>query len=166
MPTTSIPSSIKIILNLPAFSVPPWIDGTSDIIEFTCWSLAEMLRFMQRRFAARLRREISRTTVPWTFYMQMKWKTDFTSRTGTLKYIFPEVFCKKGVYKNLQNSQGSTCDGVSFCKDIGAQTLKSATLLKRLQQHRCFPVNFAKFFRTQNLVEDLQRKLHHQYQYP
>ena len=46
-----------------------------------------------------------------------------------------DVFCKKKMFlKILQNSQENTCARVSF--------------LIKLQWHRCFPVNFAKFLRT------------------
>ena len=36
------------------------------------------------------------------------------------------------------------------------QTLQSATLLKKRHSHRCFPVNFAKFFRISFLAETPQ----------
>ena len=47
------------------------------------------------------------------------------------------MFCKKVFSKILQNSQSS------------------ATFLKKRLWHRCFPVNFAKFFRTTFFIEHL-----------
>ena len=44
----------------------------------------------------------------------------------------PEMFCKNGVLKNLAKLTGLRPEGV----------------LKKRLQHRCFPVNFAKFLRT------------------
>ena len=56
-----------------------------------------------------------------------------------ISYLFnekqpPQVFYKKVLLKILQNSQKNTCPRLSF--------------LKKRPWHRCFPVNFAKFFRT------------------
>ena len=45
------------------------------------------------------------------------------------------VFCKKGVLKNL-------------AKFTGKCWLRPAILLKKRIQHRCFPMNFAKFSKT------------------
>ena len=53
----------------------------------------------------------------------------------------PEVFCKKGVLSNSQNSQENT----------GARN----SLLKKSLWHRCFPVNLAKFLRTAFFTEHL-----------
>ena len=57
-----------------------------------------------------------------------------------------EVFCKKGVLKNLAKLTGKhLCWSLFFNKVAG---LRLATLLKKRLQHWCFPVNFAKFLRT------------------
>ena len=48
----------------------------------------------------------------------------------------PEVVCEKGFLKNLE-----------------------ATLLKKKLQHGCFPVNFAKFFRTPFLQNTFRRRI-------
>ena len=55
----------------------------------------------------------------------------------------------------LENSQENTCVRVSFNKVAGQRFVtlllkkrrqRSATLLKKRLQHRCYPANFAKFF--------------------
>ena len=53
-------------------------------------------------------------------------------------------FIKKVFFKISQNSQESTCIGVSFLKKIAAW--RPAALLKTRLQHRCFPVNFLRNF--------------------
>ena len=63
----------------------------------------------------------------------------------------PEVFCKKKVFEDLQN----TCARDSFLVKLQCQRLffnkvadfRPAALLKKSVWHRCFPVNFAKFLR-------------------
>ena len=58
----------------------------------------------------------------------------------------PEVFCKKGVLLNFAKFIGKhLCQSLFFNKVAG---LSSATLLKKRLWHRCFLVNFMKFFRT------------------
>ena len=58
----------------------------------------------------------------------------------------PEVFCKKGVARNFAKFTGKRlCQRFFYNKVAG---LRPATLLKKNFWHRCFPVNFAKFFRT------------------
>ena len=59
--------------------------------------------------------------------------------TVVKKRSYPEVIYKKGVLKNLQNSQENPCASISF--------LIKLRLKKRLW-NRCFPVNIAKFLRT------------------
>ena len=54
----------------------------------------------------------------------------------------PEVFCEKGVLRNVAKFTGNTCARVSF-------------LIKRLW-YRCFLGNFAKFLRTPFLTERLR----------
>ena len=58
----------------------------------------------------------------------------------------PEVFCKQGVLKNFAKFAGKhLCHSLFFNK---VTCLTPATLLKKILWDRCFPVNFAKFFRT------------------
>ena len=65
-----------------------------------------------------------------------------------------EVFCKKGVLKNLAKLTGKhLCWSLFFNKVAG---LRLATLLKKRLQHWCFPVNFAKFLRTPFFIEYLR----------
>ena len=65
----------------------------------------------------------------------------------------PEVFCKKGVLRNIAKFTGKhLCQSLFFNKVAG---LRPATLLKKRLWHRCFPVNFAKFLRTPFFIEHL-----------
>ena len=65
-----------------------------------------------------------------------------------------EVFCKKGVLRNLAKFTGKhLCQRLFFNKVAG---LRLATLLKNSLWHRCFPVNFAKFLRTSFFTEHLR----------
>ena len=58
----------------------------------------------------------------------------------------PEVFCKKGVLRNIAKFTGKHLyQSLFFNKVTG---MRIATLLKKRIWHRCFPVNFAKFLRT------------------
>ena len=58
----------------------------------------------------------------------------------------PEVFYKKGVYKNLSKFTGKyLCQGFFFKKVAG---LRPGTLLKKRLWGRCFPANFEKILRT------------------
>ena len=58
----------------------------------------------------------------------------------------PEVFCKKGVLKNLAKFKGKHLwQGLLFNKVAGP---RPATILKKRFWHRCFPVSFAKFPKT------------------
>ena len=69
----------------------------------------------------------------------------------------PEVFCKKGVLKNLAKFTGKyLCHSLFFNK---VADLSSATLFKRRLWHRCISVNFAKFLRTLIFIENLCRLL-------
>ena len=63
----------------------------------------------------------------------------------------PEVFCKKGVLRNFAKFTGKhLCESLLFNKVV---SLRPATLLKMRLSHWCFPVNFAKFLRTNFLIE-------------
>ena len=65
----------------------------------------------------------------------------------------PEVFCKKGVLRNIAKFTGKhLCQSLFFNKVAG---LRPATLLKKRLWHRCFPVNFAIFLRTPFFIEHL-----------
>ena len=63
--------------------------------------------------------------------------TNWIKNNGLMiKCSRPEVFCKKGVLKNLAKFTAKhLCWSLFF-------------ILKKRLQHRCFPVNFAKFLRT------------------
>ena len=58
----------------------------------------------------------------------------------------PEVFCKRGVFRNFRKFTGKQlCQSFFFNKVAG---LSPAILLNKRLWHRYFPVNFAKFLRT------------------
>ena len=64
-----------------------------------------------------------------------------------------EVFCKKGLLRNLAKFTGKhLCQSPFFTKVTG---LKTATLLKKRLWHRCFPVNSVKFVRTPFFIKHL-----------
>ena len=54
------------------------------------------------------------------------------------------ILCKTLLLKISEYSQKKTCVTISFFD----QDTKPATLSKKRFQHRCFPVNIAKFLRT------------------
>ena len=55
-----------------------------------------------------------------------------------------EVFCKKGVLENFTKFTGKhLCWSLFFNKVAG---LKPECLLRKILQHRCFPVNLVEFF--------------------
>ena len=61
----------------------------------------------------------------------------------TTRSTRPEVFCKKGVLRNVPKlTEKHMCQRLFLNRDAGMRT---ATLLKKGLWHRCFPVNFAKF---------------------
>ena len=53
----------------------------------------------------------------------------------------PEVFCKKGIFKNFAKFTGK-----HLCQSIFLK--KVATLFKKRLWYKCFPMNFAKVLRT------------------
>ena len=56
------------------------------------------------------------------------------------------MICKKGFLRNLVKFTGKhLCQSIFFNKVAG---LRPATLLKKRPWHRCFPMNFAKFYKT------------------
>ena len=62
----------------------------------------------------------------------------------------PEVFCKKGVLRNLAKftSQENTCARVSFLINLQADFIKKQTLTQVF-----FPLNLVKFLRTPFITE-------------
>ena len=66
----------------------------------------------------------------------------------------PEMFCKKGVFRNFIKLTGKhLCQRLFFNKVAG---LRPTTVFKKRLWHRCFPVNFRKFLRTPFLTEYLR----------
>ena len=69
----------------------------------------------------------------------------------------PEVFCKKGVFRNFAKFTGKhMCQRLFFNK---VAVLRPETLLKKSLWHSCFPVNFVKILRTPFLTQQLWRLL-------
>ena len=63
----------------------------------------------------------------------------------------PQVFCKKGVFRNFAKLTGNhLCQSLFFNTDAA---LGPTILLKKRLWHRCFPVNFTKFLRTPFFIE-------------
>ena len=60
----------------------------------------------------------------------------------------PEVFCKKGVLRNLAKFTEK-----HLCQSLFFSCRRPATLLKKRPWHRRFPVNFVKFLRTHFIIE-------------
>ena len=65
----------------------------------------------------------------------------------------PEVFCKKGLLRNVTKLTGKhQCQSLFFNKVGG---LRPTISLKKRLRHRCFAVNFAKFLRPPFFTEHL-----------
>ena len=60
----------------------------------------------------------------------------------------PEVFCKKGVHRNLKKITGKHLFQSLFLNIYKGVGLRPATLLKKRFWHRRFPVNFVKFLKA------------------
>ena len=83
-----------------------------------------------------------------------------------LSYIFPEssdiqkqpseVFCKEVVIKNFANFTGKHLWWSLFLINLQAW---GVSFIKRILQHRCFPVKFAKFLRIPILKNFYERLL-------
>ena len=64
-----------------------------------------------------------------------------------------EVFCKKDFLRNFAKFKGKhLCQSLFFNK---VAELRSATLLEKRFWHKCFPVNFMRFWRTAFFMEQL-----------
>ena len=59
-----------------------------------------------------------------------------------------EVFCEKGVLKNFAKFTGKPLCHSLFLIKLHVWGLRSASLLKKRNLHRRFPLNFAEFWRT------------------
>ena len=62
----------------------------------------------------------------------------------------PEVFIKEAVLKNFAVLTGKQLCWSIFV--IKLQAVRSANFFKKRPQHRCFPVNIARFLRTPMFV--------------
>ena len=65
----------------------------------------------------------------------------------------PEVLCEKRVLRNFAKSTGKHLRQSLFFNKVAG--LGPVTLLKKRLEHKCFPVNFAKFLRTPFFTEHL-----------
>ena len=91
----------------------------------------------------------------------------YTSELILSRSSLPEVFCKKGVLRNLAKFTGKNlCQSLFFTKKRlwyrcfpvnfylrPATIFRSANLFKKRLWHRCFPVDFLKFLRTPFFIE-------------
>ena len=75
-------------------------------------------------------------------------------KTVTGQKQSPEVFCKKGVFRNFAKFTGKHLRQILLFNKVAS--LRPVTLFKKRPWHRCFPVNFAKFLRTPFLIEHLR----------
>ena len=78
----------------------------------------------------------------------LKAVSDWVRTEDTNRSSHSEVFCIKIALENFAEFKEKTYFGVSF---VGV-----SSLLKKRPQHRCFPVNFAKFSRTPFYIEHLR----------
>ena len=69
----------------------------------------------------------------------------------------PEVFCIKRVFTSFEKFTGKHLHQSLFFNEVAG--LRPVTLLKKRFWHRCFPVNFAKFLRTEFLQNTSWRLL-------
>ena len=72
---------------------------------------------------------------------------------STSRNSCPEVFCKKGVLRNIAKLAGKHLYQSLFFNKVAG--LSAATLLKKRLWHKCFPVNFAQFLETSFFIEYL-----------
>ena len=77
--------------------------------------------------------------------------TNWHSQNQQFRSIRPEMFCKEGVLRNVENFTRKHLNQSLFLNKVAG--LSPATLSKKRLWHRCFPVNFAKFLRTPFLTE-------------
>ena len=64
---------------------------------------------------------------------------------SSLSQMFLEIRNWIGALRNFVNFTGTTCVRVSFFNVTG---FHSCNFIKKIPQHRCFPVKFEKFLRT------------------
>ena len=104
---------------------------------------------------------VSHFYTPWKRQKTLRWSRNFTPKISVpfiqrkvwvwsftlfIQKLPLEVFSKKQLFsKILQNFLEHVCRNLSFSK---VAFLKRATLLKKRLCHWCFPLNFAKFWRT------------------
>ena len=74
----------------------------------------------------------------------------------------PQAFCEKGVLRNLAVFPGKhLCWSLFLIKDYKGP--QACNFIKKRLQHRCFPVNIAKFLRgpiLKNICERLLLRIH------
>ena len=78
--------------------------------------------------------------------LSKKTERDFKKKTLRLsEAVVRTCSVKKMFLKISQTSQENTCVGVSFLKSYRPE---GYNFIKQRLQHRCFPVNFAKFLKN------------------
>ena len=75
----------------------------------------------------------------------VEWLTDESAKSLLQKQL-PEVFYKKAVLKNF-----AIFTGKYLCWSLFLIKLQACNFIKKRFQHRCLPVNIAKFLKTANL---------------
>ena len=90
----------------------------------------------------------------WFFFSLTPNSGQFPPCNHQIRSSRPGVFCKKAFLRNFTKFTGKhLCQSLLFNK---VSCLRPATLLKKRLQHRCFPVNFAKFLRPPFFTEHLR----------
>ena len=96
---------------------------------------------------------VRRGRISFAFRLTIEVNIQIYFAVSTSRNSCPEVFCKKGVLRNIAKFTGKhLCQSLFFNKVAG---LSAATLLKKRLWHRCFSVNFAQFLETSFFLEYL-----------
>ena len=107
-------------------------------------------------FSIRYNDQIGHTFLPCVLFLYpLKRSVNFSDKIPNIgqKQSPGGVLCIRCSQRFRKIYRKNLCQSLHFNKVAG---LRSATLLKKRLQHRCFPVNFSKFLRTPFLTEHLR----------